>query len=1105
MPTTDRLALCRQAPAPPLRAAAGYLISFALAIVVSSLPIALAGRMLGDYFANWLAFTLFAIGAVILCIYLAWAREATSVSLSAAFSPICLSLFAVLLGKPYIVIVIAFFALLFVAAVLSLLIAYEYVAYLSADVLIPRKKRRRWRMMSRLQTMSLGFAWPLLLLAGTLTLLLFFCIDRFGWHPPAYGEAAYFFAFWLPFWLLLIAAVVFAAAYGRSRSFQPLLFLKACAHWLTYFAHPFAPGVHRPRGIWRHWTIRSFVVLIVVGLVTVTLLPSAYYFPFSLSRSERWAATISLPEAVLDLVQTPQPNELQHYPGYDSIDFNFVPPTTEAEYQEKAKQLMQLRKLTELQYDMLDFRLDHRRWSEARLAAKEKLSVASSAQENAGQSFRNQEKMFVDLADKPEPLSAKRQRRPRDLRVQQNGRRFWEDMPQTENAATTEPKSFYDSDWSNPASFAGISDKGRSAEAAAFVTEPQPESWLLLALHGLGGEDRVFFIWTFAAAFMGLLFVPLLLLFLCGSIATAPLLTAAAKDLVLDDTVDQSPGAVWKATVQTMQRSRNDVERESIYLGTHEWGDYPVMLPRKALREHAHIMGDTGSGKTALGLAPMISQLIGLTARDKRDAERIRSNGDSPLQQSSIVVIDLKGDPALFHGVRADAEKAGLPFKWFTNGFNKSTHVFNPFTQSHMHELSYDQRSQVIIEALGLNYGGEYGPSYYAGQNRQVMTRALNSFKESLQSFAQLYYVCQHGNRTATGDKFRLTPQHYKDAAHFLATVEALAKVPALNITATAPEHKEYATAAANQIDMADVVRNPQVVYFYLTSGIETSTVRDMAKLALFSLLTAAVQKPDAEVGDHQTYVFIDEFQQIVSTNLEIILRQARSRGLAAILSNQTINDLKGHGIDLIPTVQANTRIKQFFASSDLMQRDQLVDASGATIHYMADTLEVDGVERPYFDKPRITVNDVIRMTDDPSLSIVQLSRGMDFAKFKGFPFFLRSAYHISSEEYRNREKTPWPEQTAETITATLGIVDKISSIRPSVVTQFAGDPEEVQPETVSSMQTDEMFRRLHQEEPGQEPQSQQIQQPQQPQAPTAPDLQDRLNKAARRSNRKTE
>ena len=56
--------------------------------------------------------------------------------------------------------------------------------------------------------------------------------------------------------------------------------------------------------------------------------------------------------------------------------------------------------------------------------------------------------------------------------------------------------------------------------------------------------------------------------------------------------------------------SNDELEAKHLYLGTSIEGDYPVLLHEELLFQHAHILGDTGSRKTSIGIAPLLTQLI---------------------------------------------------------------------------------------------------------------------------------------------------------------------------------------------------------------------------------------------------------------------------------------------------------------------------------------------------------------------------------------------------------------------------------------------------------------------------------------------------------------
>lgn len=455
----------------------------------------------------------------------------------------------------------------------------------------------------------------------------------------------------------------------------------------------------------------------------------------------------------------------------------------------------------------------------------------------------------------------------------------------------------------------------------------------------------------------------------------------------------------WEELVKRVQSSEDNVEKKSLLLGVNASDNTPVLVPLKVFEEHAHLIGDSGSGKTSLGISLILSQM-------------------ARVQDTSVVVIDLKGDDlALFSGSRIDSEKANKPFRWFTNELNRSTYAFNPLRQAFFAGLSLYQKTDVITTALGLQYGTDYGRGYFSDANAELLFNALK-VRPDIDSFRELEQVL--------GDRYAMrgvSNQVLKDGSHIRTIVSRLAATEALNVT---PRTQVPETVLKEQIEFSDVFRTPQVVYLHLPSSLGTTSSAEIARIALYSLLGSARTVPDAE--RKQVFVFIDEFQRIVSGNLELILQTARSMKVGLILANQSMYDLKRQGIDLMPAVRANTRYKQIFAASNVEDQQELIALSGQTlVHQRAwreslSALHGGQTSVGYSETllPRLGVNDILLATDHPLQSIVQIRRGDGYAQYGGFPFVMRSTHHISAKEYGERKNARWPEQNPATLVPTL-------------------------------------------------------------------------------------
>jgi len=86
----------------------------------------------------------------------------------------------------------------------------------------------------------------------------------------------------------------------------------------------------------------------------------------------------------------------------------------------------------------------------------------------------------------------------------------------------------------------------------------------------------------------------------------------------------------------------------------------------------------------------------------------------------------------------------------------------------------------------------------------------------------------------------------------------------------------------------------------------------EIARLVNYMVLAAATQTKRR----HPVFLVIDEFQRMLASNLEYMLPLARSTGVGVILANQSMEDLKKSTTNLIPDIEANCRLRQWFSSS---------------------------------------------------------------------------------------------------------------------------------------------------------------------------------------------
>lgn len=445
-----------------------------------------------------------------------------------------------------------------------------------------------------------------------------------------------------------------------------------------------------------------------------------------------------------------------------------------------------------------------------------------------------------------------------------------------------------------------------------------------------------------------------------------------------------------------LRRSADPTERQSLCLGHVVADGSPVLVPRSVYGEHAHGLGDSGVGKTALFLCPTIEQLV--------------SVGDC-----SIVVLDLKADSlellasleAASESVRRDRGLV-MPVKHFSNQADKATFVFNPMTQTFWENFDLLTRTDILCGANGLTYGTDYGQGYYSSANAAILYYALKTFPH-VTTFGELADAI--GTVLTTAKKRELHPEIRKAGVHVHEVMKRLAACAAMNVAG----HTGHAPDVVDQaIDLQDVFVRPQLVYFHLSTTLSPSGAPEIARLVNYLLLAAATQS----ARRHPVYLVIDEFQRMVASNLEYMLQLARSMGVGVILANQSLEDLKRSTTNLIPAVEANCRLRQWFSVSSLDDQERLIRASGLTVDRAAtwsETTNADGRKSTTFGQQeqvvsRFTSNDIALVNDHPLRSILRISRGAGYAQYGGLPVIIESNFHISEDEYRRRRALPWPE-----------------------------------------------------------------------------------------------
>ena len=474
----------------------------------------------------------------------------------------------------------------------------------------------------------------------------------------------------------------------------------------------------------------------------------------------------------------------------------------------------------------------------------------------------------------------------------------------------------------------------------------------------------------------------------------------------------------WDRRVDRLLHSLNPVDRRHLYLGKARGFGYPVLLDRKLLNLHGWVHGGSGSRKTSLSFATLISQLIAGEDADRR--QWLKDRGAEPDERCSVVVLDLKGDLPLLWNCREEARKAGLPFRVFTNVVGRTSHVFNPLAPHHLAALATtNQKCQTVLQALSAEYGPGFGQSFFSAMNEIVLLQYLRKYGVG-GSFADLHALL------SSPDLYPGAKADWAKAQHLPALAGRLAGVYPLNLTPD--DLPDRPDVFASQVDLSAVLRESQVVYFFLQTAIEKTTVSAVAKLALYMLFAAAAAR--GKDDKHRVYVFIDEFQQVIAANVALLLEQARSMKLSLVLAHQNVGQLKAdRSADLVDAVESCVGFEQAFKLAGVHEHERAMALSGEKLDYRVGWRDVVDHERRTMPDgstvstprllteaqvsetrvPRLGMNDLIEISAAPFESLVRFSEGSGYTQYSGYWVPVVGEFHVTAAEYERRGEFGWP------------------------------------------------------------------------------------------------
>ena len=153
-------------------------------------------------------------------------------------------------------------------------------------------------------------------------------------------------------------------------------------------------------------------------------------------------------------------------------------------------------------------------------------------------------------------------------------------------------------------------------------------------------------------------------------------------------------------------------------------------------------------------------------------------------------------------------------------------------------------------------------------------------------------------------------------------------------------------------------------------------------------------------------YVFIDEFQEAISKDLERFFALARSADIGVIFSTQSYAQLNKGSLKMGPIIMENTNLKQFYTFSENDFRKMVTDRSG----FIAKQLSEDEKDDLVILEDRFNTNDLLRVSARQDQCYMEVRDNRAFANFDGLGLTVQTDFHITKKEFKRRQNAKWPD-----------------------------------------------------------------------------------------------
>jgi type IV secretory pathway TraG/TraD family ATPase VirD4 len=333
---------------------------------------------------------------------------------------------------------------------------------------------------------------------------------------------------------------------------------------------------------------------------------------------------------------------------------------------------------------------------------------------------------------------------------------------------------------------------------------------------------------------------------------------------------------------------------EKYFLGLSD-NKRDIVVEEGMLNRHLHVLGPTGGGKTSLVILPLSNQAIA--------------------KNRGCCFIDFKGDDVFKKYIQRKAKEQGKRFYYFSIDPDEPSIGYNPLSSGDIYS-----KVDRIMTALELIYHGPAG--FYS--NVQAMA-FISLLKEKTRENQEINFrsVRDALDNPAFLERTDVSSQEVKG---LLAAISWIAGIDVIN---------------RDELDLAEVIKNGDVVFFALKSQVNTRLAEAIGRMLIIDLKSQAVSRKET---DPPYFIFIDEFQNLACPHFVDVISKVRSANFCLVLSNQSRGNLSSVSASFENAVFTNTATKVIFMQEDPFDARFWSDKTGQSTYQDKSVFQVDNM-----------------------------------------------------------------------------------------------------------------------------------------------------------------